>query len=86
MPDALERPLVGLAGWVDRLSGGRWIEVSRASIAGGFLKLHVRGDRADRTFGLDHPPPIRSVFEALEDAKRFDLAPWLRLRDPDLSR
>lgn len=82
VPDALEGPLVWLAGGIDRLSGGRRIEVSRAAIAGGFLRLHVRGDRADAAFGLSHPSPILSIFEALQDARRSGIAPWLRLREP----
>jgi dihydroflavonol-4-reductase len=82
VPDPAERPLVGLADRLDRLSGGRWVEVSRAAIAGGFLHLHVQGRRADAAFGLRHPPPIVSIFEALDDAQRSGLAPWLRLREP----
>ncbi len=71
------------AGVIDRLSGGRWIEVSKAAVAGGFLRLHVRGDRADAAFGLEHRPPIVSVYEALEDARRSGMAPRLRLRRPE---
>ncbi len=83
LPDLIERPVCRAAGMVDRLSGGRWIEVSEAAVAGGFLRLHVRGDRADRAFGLVHPPPIVSVYEALEDARRSGIAPRLRLRRPE---
>lgn len=83
LPDAIEGPLVLAAGWLDRLGGGARIEVSAAAIAGGFLRLHVRGDRADAAFGLAHPPPIESIRRALEDARRSGLAPRLRLRRPE---
>jgi dihydroflavonol-4-reductase len=76
IPDAFERPMVALAGVLDRLTRGRG-DVSAATAAGGFLRLHVRGDRADAAFGLVHPPPIRSVFAALDDARRTGRAPWL---------
>jgi dihydroflavonol-4-reductase len=82
VPDSAERPLVWMADRLDRLSGGRRIELSGAAIAGGFLRLHVQGKRADTTFGLHHPPPLVSIFEALDDARRSGLAPWLRLREP----
>jgi len=45
-------------------------DLSAAAVAGGFLKLHVRGDRADRLFGLTHPEPIESIRLALLDARR----------------
>jgi dihydroflavonol-4-reductase len=78
LPDFLERPMAWSAAILDRLTGGRLIEVSQAAVAGGFLRLHVRGDRADELFGLKHPPPIVSIRDALEDARRSGLAPWLR--------
>ena len=84
LPDVLERPLSWSAGMLDRLTRGRLIEVSEAAVAGGFLRLHLRGDRADAVFGLNHPPPIVSVYEALEDARRSGLAPWLRLVKPSI--
>ncbi len=74
IPDVCERPMVWCAGWFDRLSGGRWIEISAATVAGGFLQLHVRGDRADQAFGLIHPPPEESIEIALRDAQRVGLA------------
>ena len=83
LPDLIEWPLVRGAGLLDRLGGGSRIEVSAAAIAGGFLRLHVSGARADAAFGLVHPPPIESIYRALEDAKRSGLAPWLRLKRPD---
>ncbi len=83
LPDVLERPVCWAAGMIDRLAGGRWIEISQAAVAGGFLRLHVRGDRADAAFGLVHRPPIVSVYEALEDARRSGIAPRLRLRRPE---
>ncbi len=81
LPDACERPMAWCAGWFDRLAGGRWIEVSSATVAGGFLQLHVRGDRADRAFGLIHPPPVESIEIALRDAHRAGLARGVRLKE-----
>ncbi len=82
LPDWLETPLVWSAGVVDQISGGRWIEVSRAAVAGGFLKLHIAGNRADQAFELVHPPPIVSIYQALEDARNAGLAGGMRLRRP----
>ncbi len=82
LPSGLERPLTWAAGRLDRLSGGRKIEVSEAVVAGGFLELHVRGDRADRAFGLEHPRPVVSIHDALEDARRSGHSPGLRLARP----
>ena len=82
LPDLIEWPLVRGAGLLDRLRGEGRIEVSAAAIAGGFLRLHVNGDRGNAAFGLVHPPPIESIYRALEDAKRSGLAPWLKLRMP----
>ena len=67
LPDSLEFPLTRLAGAFDRLAGGRFLEISRAAVAGGFLKLHVSGSLADTTFNLVHPDPLHSVGEALRD-------------------
>ncbi len=80
VPDFFERLLTWSAGRLDRIAGGRFIEVSEAAVAGGFLRLHLRGDLADLTFGLVHPPPIDSIRDALEDAKRAGLAGGIRLR------
>ena len=82
IPDLCEPPLVWCAGWFDRLVGGRWIEISAATVAGGFLHLHVRGDRADRAFALIHPPLRESIEIALWDARRIGLAPRFARR-PD---
>ena len=43
-----------------RASGG-----GNALVAGGFLRLHVRGRRADACFGLDHPPAVESIARSL---------------------
>jgi dihydroflavonol-4-reductase len=80
MPEWFEGPMTWTAGQLDKLAGGRIIEISGAAVASGFLRLHVRGDLADATFGLAHPPPIDSIREALEDAQREGLARGIRLR------
>jgi dihydroflavonol-4-reductase len=60
-------------------------QLSAAGVAGGFLRLHVSGARADALFGLRHPEPIRSVLDALDDHRRSGRAPWLKaLREPEL--
>jgi dihydroflavonol-4-reductase len=82
IPDFFERPLSWAAGRLDRLAGGRLIEVSEAAVGGGFLRLHIRGELTDSTLGLVHPPPLDSIREALEDAKRAGLARGIRLRQP----
>ena len=81
-PDAFERPVVAVARLAERFlrTGDHF---SAAGAAGGFLRLHVSGRRADEAFGLIHPPPIRSIHAALDDAKRAGRAPWLRIRDLD---
>jgi dihydroflavonol-4-reductase len=82
LPDALERP-VALAGrWLDRAARGRFRSVSAAAVAGGYLRLHVSGARADAEFDLQHPSPLNSIYEALADCRRSGHARWLRLKTP----
>jgi len=83
VPDAFERPLTSLARIVERRRGGG--DICGAAVGGGFLRLHVDGRRADGSFHLVHPPPILSLFHALDNARRSGRAPWLRLREPDVS-
>ena len=73
LPRLFEPPMVWGARWFDRLTGGRSIEVSAATVAGGFLALHVSGAQADHAFGLVHPDPAESVELALRDAHRVGL-------------
>ena len=80
IPDFWERPLTKLAGGFDRLTRGRGITLSAATVAGGFLQIHVKGDRADAAFNLCHPPPIQSIYEALADFQQSGRAPWLEFR------
>jgi dihydroflavonol-4-reductase len=42
-----------------------WPDVSSELAAGGFLRLHVRGDRANACFNLSHPPAIESIARSL---------------------
>ncbi len=85
VPSAWERPMSWAAGRLDRLAGGRKIEISAAVVAGGFLELHVRGDRADRAFGLRHPAPVVSIHDALDDARRSGHSPGLKLVRPQVA-
>ncbi len=64
LPDGLERPLRAAAGMVERMSVGG--EASATTVAGGFLRLHVSGARADACFHLVHPPPIETIRTVLE--------------------
>jgi dihydroflavonol-4-reductase len=82
LPDALARPLSLAGRMIDRAARGRFRSVSAAAVAGGYLELHVSGARADAEFGLHHPPPIYSVYEALADCRRAGRARWLRLTPP----
>jgi dihydroflavonol-4-reductase len=66
LPDVLERPLKATARALARL--GLTSEFSGATVAGGFLRLYVSGARADRCFGLVHPPAVESVRAALVSA------------------
>ncbi len=63
LPDRLERPLKTVAGLADRLGLGQ--EISGATVAGGFLQLHVAGNRADACFGLVHPPALETIRSVL---------------------
>jgi dihydroflavonol-4-reductase len=65
IPDRLERLIGWGADWVGLLSMGRLPNVSRQLVAGGFLRLHVSGARADACFGLVHPPAIETISQSL---------------------
>ena len=81
MPDRSEGILRGLTRGLARLTGDRLGEtLAEATVAGGFLKLFVDGSAADRAFALEHPDPLRSIHETLDDHLRSGRAPWLRLR------
>jgi dihydroflavonol-4-reductase len=81
IPDGWERPLTRFARGLDRLARGRGTTLSAATVAGGFLRFHVRGDRADAAFNLRHPPPIRSIYQALADFQKSGRAPWLEFKE-----
>jgi len=65
LPDRLEPLVVRAADWLGPLVQWRWPDVSRQLAAGGFLRLHIRGDRADACFGLKHPPALDSIARSL---------------------
>jgi len=81
VPDGAARPLAWLAGGIDRAAGGRWLSISRAVVAGGFLRFHVDGSRADRVLGLEHGPPVEAIRRTLAAARDSGLAPWLLGKD-----
>ena len=65
LPDRFEPAFSIAAGWL-----APWIrlwapDVSRQLVAGGFLRLHVHGERANRCFGLAHPPAAESIARSL---------------------
>jgi dihydroflavonol-4-reductase len=61
LPDFLEplvsTPVALAAPFLQR----KWPDVSRPLVAGGFLRLYVTGARADKCFGLVHPPAVESI-------------------------
>jgi len=65
IPDRLEPLLEWGADCVGFLSLRRLPNVSRELVAGGFLRLHVSGVRADAYFGLVHPPAIETISRSL---------------------
>ena len=65
LSDRWEPALGRVAEWTAPLLR-RWIpNLSRQLIAGGFLRLHVDGRRADACFGLRHPPAAESIAASL---------------------
>jgi dihydroflavonol-4-reductase len=61
MPEGSEG-IVALAWELSRPIFQRWWpDLSRQLAAGGFLRLYVRGERANASFGLEHPPPVSSI-------------------------
>jgi dihydroflavonol-4-reductase len=65
LPDRLERLVSFPVDWVAPLVRKKWPDLSRELVVGGFLGLHVSGERADVCFGLVHPPAIESVSKSL---------------------
>ncbi len=66
LPGWLRRPLMVSGTLLDRISRGCWGDLSAASVAGGFLALHVRGNQADSAFGLIHPPALSTIVDTLK--------------------
>jgi dihydroflavonol-4-reductase len=65
IPDSLEPTLGWTADVLGFLSMRRLPNISRELVAGGFLRLHVSGARADACFGLVHPPAIETISRSL---------------------
>ena len=65
LDDRLEALIVSAAAWSGPLARRWWPDVSRQLAAGGFLRFHVRGDRANACFGLEHPPAVDSIARSL---------------------
>jgi dihydroflavonol-4-reductase len=65
LPDRLEPVIVRAAGWFGPIARRWWPDMSRQLAAGGFLRLHVRGDRANACFGLEHPPVRETIARSL---------------------
>ena len=63
--DRLEPLVVAAAAWSGPVLRFWWPDVSRHLAAAGFLRLHIRGDRADVCFGLEHPPAVDSIARSL---------------------
>jgi dihydroflavonol-4-reductase len=65
LPDRLERLVTSPVDWVAPLVRMKWPDLSRQLVAGGFLGLHVTGERANVCFGLVHPPALESISGSL---------------------
>jgi dihydroflavonol-4-reductase len=66
LPDRVGPALARAADWLAPLAW-RWVpDLSSQLVAGGFLRLHVQGARADACFGLVHPPAVESIARSLE--------------------
>ena len=63
--DRLEPLVISAATGVGPFVRWWWPDVSSQLAAGGFLRLHVRGDRANACFGLEHPPAVESIARSL---------------------
>jgi dihydroflavonol-4-reductase len=77
VPGWLKTPLRLGAEIAAAATGGRIPDLSGAMVGGGFLALRVSGAKADKVFGLWHPPPVESIFLALDDHRRSGRAAWL---------
>jgi dihydroflavonol-4-reductase len=65
LPDRLERLVTSPVDWVAPFVRMKWPDLSRQLVAGGFLGLHVTGERANVCFGLVHPPALESISRSL---------------------
>jgi dihydroflavonol-4-reductase len=65
LPDRLKPVVVRAANWAGPLARRWWPDVSGHLAAGGFLRLYLRGDRADACFGLVHPTALESIAKSL---------------------
>lgn len=65
LPEYLKGTIVVGAGWFGPLVRTWWPDVSRQLATAGFLRVHVRGERANACFGLQHPPAIESIARSL---------------------
>jgi dihydroflavonol-4-reductase len=63
--DRLEPLVVMAAAWTGPLLRFWWPHVSRQLATAGFLRLYIRGDRADLCFGLEHPAAVDSIARSL---------------------
>jgi dihydroflavonol-4-reductase len=71
LADRWEPAIARAADWMAPLVR-RWIpDLSRQLVAGGFLRLHVDGRRADICFGLRHPPATESIAASLMEGSRL---------------
>jgi dihydroflavonol-4-reductase len=65
MPNWLESPLTNPIDWIAPLTRRWWPDFSRELVAGGFLRHHVSGAKANAIFGLTHPPTRDSIAASL---------------------
>jgi nucleoside-diphosphate-sugar epimerase len=65
LPDRLEPVLARAADWLAPVARRWFPDLSRQLVAGGFLRLHVRGAHGDACFGLEHPRAVESIAASL---------------------
>jgi dihydroflavonol-4-reductase len=70
LPNWLETPCSKPIDAIAPLTRRWWPDLSRHLLAGGFLRLHVSGAKANATFALSHPPARDSIAQSLELPKR----------------
>lgn len=65
--DFFEPILAGTMRFTGPVLRQKWPDVSHALVAGGFMRMHVSGARADREFSLVHPTPEATIASVIAE-------------------